>query len=335
MKMGNRYFAKTLTVVVVMAFAGCVYDRANNRKIERTAHFRDANNILEESAKSSSMSESSNQTVRERALDALPAEVQNALSPDKPQDAVYIEDNKTSSSDKPQDVVSSEAQYVVPEEAQYALFAEAQDALSVVGVFVKYMMAGNAQDCASCIAAAKKALSRIYYMDEIRTDALADFCQKTEAAAREWRDAKAKFVRIWDLVKEGVLEQSENTITIKESGCFIICVAYDELYGDHYQGGIRLPEEDGIIDIYNNSFESILQQACRFMFVFGKDDESSIRKGIEEAFSQEKAWLENMKRQYQILSSVALPSSRSSLTDEDVKVLILEFLMLEDSAQKM
>ena len=318
MKMDNRFFAKTLMVVVVMAFAGCVYDHANNRIIERTTHFRDANNVLEASSKSSSMSESINQTVRERALDAFPAEAQNASSPDKPQD-----------------VASSEAQYVVPDEAQDALFAEAHDALPVVGAYVKYMMAGNEQDCASCVAAAKTALSRMYYMDKIRAGALTNLCKKTEVAAREWRDAKAKFVRIWDLVKEGVLEQSENTITIKESGCFIICVAYDELYGDHYQGGIRLPEEDGIIDIYNNCFKSILQQACRFMFVFGKDDEASIRKEIEEAFSPEKAWLENMKRQYQILSSVALPSSRSSLTDVDVKILIQEFLMLENSAQKM
>lgn len=242
MKMDNRFFAKTLMVVVVMAFAGCVYDHANNRIIERTTHFRDANNVLEASSKSSSMSESINQTVRERALDAFPAEAQNVLSPDKPQDAV-----------------SGEAQYV--------LFDRAKDALSVAMVFIGYAVADDVQDYQGCVEAAKKALARRYCMDEIKVNALTNFCSQVQLHIQNWHSAKKEFAPVWNLYGSVDFWNQEKKFKDKFQEC---------------------------VDVLN-------YRVFLFANVFGETEDVSVRNAVKEVLCLERAWLAISRKQLDIL----------------------------------
>ena len=241
MKTHNIFLAKTLMVVIAIACAGCAYDRATDRTMERTTHLRDASNVLDASGKSPSTSESRKQMVRDKAPDALLVEVHNASLPDKPRDAVAGE-------------------------AQYALFDKAEDALSVAMVFIAYAVADDVQDYQSCVEAAKKTLARRYRMDEIKVNALTNFCGQVQWHIQDWHSAKKEFAPIWGRLS-GDFWNQEKMLTERFQGC---------------------------VDVLN-------YRVFMFTNVFGEAEDVSVRNAVKEILGLERAWLAISRRQLEIL----------------------------------
>ena len=242
MKTSNILFAETLMVVTAIACAGCIYKRTEPRTIERSIHLRDANNMPEANDKNSSVSESSNLAVHNKISDALPTENHNASSPNK-------------------------SNVVVSGEAQSVLFDRAKDALSVAMVFIGYAVVDDVQDYQACVEAAKKALARRYCMDEIKVNALTNFCSQVQLHIQNWHSAKKEFAPVWNLYGSVDFWNHEKKLKDKFQEC---------------------------VDVLN-------YRVFLFANVFGETEDVSVRNAVKKVLCLERAWLAISRKQFDIL----------------------------------